>query len=447
MDRKFVAATLVVASAWARAVFARDNQDSQQTSTSTIADSRRTGACTGVPDADAVVRCALAVSPEVWQARAQLETAAGRRMTAEVWLPSNPTVSGTVSVRRRPAPDDATVLNWSAAISQELEIAGQRGARVDAVAAETAASARRVAVAEQEVAAAALDAYYEAIAAREAHRFALDLVQTAQSLATYAEGRAKEELIAGVEADVARAEATRIGLLRFEAERRVQATRTALAVLIDVDEHALVLPDALLVAAPTDLPPGPLEEQALRLRGEIAAAEMERRVLERRLVLVRRERVPNPTLSVFAERGEIDDQILGVGLSVPLPLPGPVGRTRAGEIAETLAQIRAAESSGELVRRRVRVEVAHAAATFKARQSGAGLFAADLLTRGRADLAALREAISSRQLSLREGLQWQRTLIELLQGDIEARLGRALAWVDLRRVVGLPLFSAAGGGR
>jgi hypothetical protein len=145
---------------------------------------------------------------------------------------------------------------------------------------------------------------------------------------------------------------------------------------------------------------------------------MERQVLEGRLVVVRRERIPNPTLSVFAERGEIDDQIYGVGLSVPLPLPAPVGRTRAGEIAETLAQIRAAESSAELVRRRVR-----------------------------ADLAALREAISSRQLSLREGLQWQRTLIELLQGDIEARLGRALAWVDLRRVVGLPLVNAARGGR
>ena len=76
-----------------------------------------------------------------------------------------------------------------------------------------------------------------------------------------------------------------------------------------------------------------LEEQALRLRGEVAAAEMERKVLERRLALVRRERVPNLTLSAFAERGEINDRILGVGLSVPLPLPAPIGRTRAGEIA------------------------------------------------------------------------------------------------------------------
>jgi len=444
MNRILIGATLVVAGTWTRPTAAAGEAAASSAGPSRAAPP----GCAGTGDAKAVVGCALAASPEVRQARAQLDAAAGRRATADVLLPSNPTVSGTLARRIRPAPENVTVLNWSVALSQELEIAGQRGTRVDAAEAEIAASARRVAVAEQEVAAAALSAYYQAIAAREAQRFALDLVETAQALASYAEARAGEALIAGVEADVARAEATRIGLLRFEAERRVQETRTALAVLLDLDQQTLVLPDALPAAATAaDLPPGSLEEQALRLRGEIAAAEMERLVLERRLVTVRRERAPNPTLSVFAERGEIDDQIYGVGLSVPLPLPAPVGRTRAGEIAETLAQIRAAESSGELVRRRVRVEVARAAATFKARQSGAALFAADLLARGRADLAALREAISSRQLSLREGLQWQRTLIELLQGDIEARLGRALAWVDLRRVVGLPLVAAPGGAR
>ena len=151
-------------------------------------------------------------------------------------------------------------------------------------------------------------------------------------------------------------------------------------------------------------PRGSLEEQALRLRGEVAAAEMERQVLERRLALVRRERVPNPTLSAFAERGEINDRILGVGLSIPMPLPAPVGRTRAGEIAETLAQIRAAESSEELVRRRVRLEVARAAGDLQgAPRAPPALFAGDLLARARADLSSLREAISSRQLSLREG--------------------------------------------
>jgi outer membrane protein, heavy metal efflux system len=442
MDRKFVAATLVVASAWARTVFAQETPHD-----SDPVDRKPSAECTHPPDANAVVRCALAASPEVRETRAQLDASAGRRATAGVLLPSNPTLTATASNRRRPPPEQASVLNWSVVLSQELEIAGQRGARIDQADAATEAQARRAKVAEQEVAAAALIAYYEVLAAQETHRFAVQLAATAQALATYADARAKEALVAGVEADVARAEAARIGLARLEAERRLADGRAALAVLLDVDAKRLLLPNALPVGPMLALPNGSLEDQALSLRGEIAAAEMERRVLERRLALVRRERVPNPTLSAFFERGEINDRIIGVGLSIPLPLPSPVGRTRAGEIAETLAQIRAAESSQELVRRRVRLEVARAQTAFQTRNAAAALFAGDLLNRAQADLSALREAIAARQLTLREGLQWQRSLIELLQADIDVRLARAIAWVDLRRVVGLPLGSTSGGGR
>jgi outer membrane protein TolC len=116
-----------------------------------------------------------------------------------------------------------------------------------------------------------------------------------------------------------------------------------------------------------------------------------------------------------------------------------VGRTRAGDIAETLAQLRAAESSRELVRRRVLSEVARAAAAYRAKVGEADLFAGDLVTRARADLAALREALATRRMTLREGLQWQRSLIELLSADVDARLARLTAALELRRVTGLPL--------
>jgi cobalt-zinc-cadmium efflux system outer membrane protein len=440
MNRTFFAATLFVAGAWARAASGETHAIPQTT------DLQAPAECAGPRDAEAVVRCALAVSAEVRLARAQVEAALGRRATAEVVLPSNPTITATASNRRRPPPENVSVLNWSVIVSQEFEVGGQRSARVDEADAAAAALARRAKVAEQEVAAGALTAFYEALAAQESLRFAQQLAASGQALATYADARAKEALIAGVEADVARAEATRIGLARVEAERRFIEARAALAVLLNVDPRRLTVPGALPQATPLVLPSGSLEDRALNLRGEVAAAEMERQVLERRLAVVRRERVPNPTISAFLERGEINDRIIGVGLSLPLPVPSPVGRTRAGEIAETLAQIHAAESSHELVRRRVRLEVARAVGAFESREAAGKLFPADLLQRARADLSALREAIASHQLTLREALQWQRSLIELMQADIEVRLARALASVDLRRVVGMPLGVPAGGG-
>jgi cobalt-zinc-cadmium efflux system outer membrane protein len=296
------------------------------------------------------------------------------------------------------------------------------------------------------VGAVALVALFEAIAAHEAVRFADELAKSGNALALVAEARAKEALLSGVEADVARAEAVRIGLLRAETVRRFEASRADLGLLLGQAPEGLTLPD---FASSTLSPPevsnrAGLEEQAVTLRGEIGAATMERRVLEQRLVLLKRDRFPNPTISAFAERGEVNDRILGLGLSVPLPLPAPVGRTRAGEIAENLAQVRAASSSVELVRRRVRQEVARALAGYAAGQESRALFAPDLLSRARADLVSLRDALASRQLALREAVLWQRSLIELLQADIETRLARELAVVELRRVVGLPLVPGEG---
>jgi cobalt-zinc-cadmium efflux system outer membrane protein len=409
--------------------------------------------CAGPLDAAVAVRCALVRSPEVQRARAELAAIAGRRVTAGVWLPSNPVVALAAAQRRSTEGGAAApppVLNWTATLSQELEIGGQRAARLDVADAEAATQVRRVAVAEQDTAAQALSAYFEAVAATEAARLSEELSETGRLLAGAAEARAREALLAGVDADLARAEATRLGLARFEAERRSAVARASLGLLTGAATAVTVAgvlqapawADGRAIGAVADL-----ENEALRLRGEVAASQMERQVLERQVTLLRRERIPNLTLSGFAQRDGFADRVVGGGLSFPLPLPGPIGRSRAGEIAEALALARSAESSVELVRRRVRLEVAAAAATFRATEGALALYAEPLLSRARTDLAALREAIASRQLTLRDAIVAQRSLIELLQGSIEARLGYAQATVELRRVVGWSLVPGSRGER
>jgi cobalt-zinc-cadmium efflux system outer membrane protein len=439
MIRKIAVSTVAVACLLARASSAQPRaQDPPPAATAPPS------TCAALLSAEVVVRCALGVSPEVAELRARLDATEGRRETARTWLPSNPVLGGWLAHRTRPE-DGVTALNWNVSLAQELEVGGQRGLKAAQADEERTAASRRLRAAEEEVAAGALSAFYEAVAARESTRLARDLGETARVLAALAEARAKEELVAGVEADVARAEATRVRVVGFEAERRSSEATAALALLLGVGARELVVPDELAAPGVIDVPSGSLEQEAVARRGEVAAAEAERRVLERRLALVRRERLPNPTVSVFAERGEINDRIWGGGLSIPLPLPAPVGRSRAGEIAEALAQVHAAESTAEQVRRRVRREVAAALAAFTASNHEAELFAPDLIGRARADLSALREALAARRLTLREGLLWQRSLIELLQGDVEARRARLVAWVELRRAAGLGFVSGGGG--
>jgi cobalt-zinc-cadmium efflux system outer membrane protein len=395
-----------------------------------------------------VVRCALDQSPDVASALAELQALAGRRDTARVLLPSNPVLS-FVGAGRRPSAleGDAgrTFFNWYVTLSQELEVGGQRGARVAMVDAEIGAATHRLAVARQEVAAFALAAWFEVLATEEALGLALEVEQVAKTLADLAEARLKESLISPVDADLARSEAVRARLVRFEVGRRRDEARVVLAVLLGLDPGALTTHETLASQAlADDLAAGEkaLVERALSLRGEVGAAEMERGVAERRVSLLRRERVPNPTLSVFAQRDGLDEPVYGGGLSLPIPLPAPVGHTRAGEIAEATARVEQGRLAIDRVRRQVRAETARAFADYAARRSALSAIPPELLPRLRQDLAALAEGVTSRQLSIREALIAQRSLIETLQAALDAQLAFALAWVELHRAAVLPLPGA-----
>ena len=392
-------------------------------------------ACDGPLRRDDVVRCALAASLDVRHARAELRVVEARRIDASVLLPSNPVVAGQAMGSVGGAnPPGTPPVEWQVSLSQELEVGGQRGARRARVDAEVAAQQRRLAAAQQEVSAAALRAYFEVVAAERSFALADELARTSDALAYYADERAKQALIAPIDAHVIRSEAVRVGLLRANAQERRDVARATLAVLLARDA-VTVAGDEL--PPPAGLEPMPiLVERALAARADLGAAEMERRVAEREIALLRRTRVPNPTIGIFTGVNVLGEQELGGTLSLPIPLPAPVGRTNAGPIAEAMAKSDRAEVEVEQLRRRIRLEVAQAVAAERARAAALTRFSPELLQQAHADLQALREGISSRQLSVRDALVAQRTLIELLVADVDARLAYAQAWVQLQRASG-----------
>jgi cobalt-zinc-cadmium efflux system outer membrane protein len=233
-----------------------------------------------------------------------------------------------------------------------------------------------------------------------------------------------------------------VSLLRFEAQRREGAALITLATLLGLDPNATVeLPSDGAFSSPTQTVEQ-LTAHARAIRGEVAAAEMERQVFENQVRLLRRSRIPNLTLSAFVARDEFDQQLYGGGLSFPFPLPAPLGHTNKGEIAETRARIEQAENTSEQVKRRVRLEVAQAFLQERSRAEALRAFAPDLLTRAHGDLAALREGLSSHQLSVRDALLAQRSLVELLLARVDTQLAYANAAVELRRAAGIPLGGA-----
>jgi cobalt-zinc-cadmium efflux system outer membrane protein len=391
--------------------------------------------CTNPLTAATVIRCALARSPEVRRARLDLDVVAAQRMTARTLLPQRPVLS--VSAGQRWAAG-ATAFDAYVALSQEMEVGGQRSLRLDEVDAASAAAIRRIHATEHEVAAAAVAAYWRYVAARQRVVLSREAADIATALGRLTEERRKEALVAPVDADIAESEAVQIGLRAGEADRAFAEASAELAALLDLGDPAALQPGEETDPAPAEPPPG-LVNRALVMRADLAAAQAEKTAADRRIAVLERERIPNVTLSVSWQRDGFAENFIGGGLSIPIPLPAPLVPNGAGEIAAARARSVQADLDVVALRRRVTVEVNRAVANQRTAASAVRAFSGALIERARKDLEALGEALTARQMSVREALLAQRSLLDLLESHLEVRLQYRLARTELWRAAGLPL--------
>lgn len=391
-----------------------------------------------------VAACALAQSPDIARAKHEVDAVTGRRETASVVLPSQPVLAAGAG-QRRTLSGPSSAPTWEVSLSQEVEIGFQRGARIDTADAELNAAARRLALTRQEVAAQALNAYVDVLAAKEEMALAAQVGEVVSSLGDLARARVEEALSAPVEADAALSEIARLALVRANAERHYGDAAATLALMLGRElTETLDLPSSMdTVVTAVGVEERGLADliaHAVAVRGDLAAAEAERVAAEGQLSLMRRERVPNITLSVFGARDGFDERVIGAGLSLPLPLlPSPAGPSRAGEIVELTARLDQADDDMRSVRRRVQLEVARAHASAKASQTALQSLSPDLLQRARQELPLLREAVGAGQLSLAQAVVMQRGLIDLILAHVELRRAHVLAALELRRAAALPL--------
>jgi len=391
-----------------------------------------------------VIPCAIEASLGARSEQLGLVVLDGRRRSAAVLLPSNPALTLTGGLPVDPSTTERTPL-WSAALSQEVEIAGQRAARLDVVAAEQRAQRGRLIVAQRQTAADALFAYFDAIASREDLKVAERLMSLAKALQTVASARAEVGVGSDLDARLAEAATIRLAQARIAAEQGVATTSATLMTLLGLNP-LLERPQidgelAPLVVA--DLSGAALVETALSRRADVTVLAAERQAQEQRVKVFERLRIPNPTFSVFARRDWIGERAIGVGISFPIPLPAPVGRTFAGEIAETNAFVRRAETQIEAMHRAIRLEVVKAVEVVSARKRQLDLYTSEQVKKTGSALDALAEELIAKRLPVREALIAQQGLIEVLSGYVEARRALCFATVELARVAGIELERGA----
>jgi cobalt-zinc-cadmium efflux system outer membrane protein len=331
-------------------------------------------------------------------------------------------------------------LNWSATLGVELELAGQRGARREAAGAEREAQLRAREGSSRQTALAAWQAYFEVLAASETARLSERLEAGAKRVFEAARAGAERGLFAGAEADLAEAAYVRVTQRRIGAERQSELSRVTLVELLGLASTR----DLVVQGTLSPLPAAERAGNALGPSPSAAIFEAESRAFAARADAERRSRVPSPTLSVFAQRDGFNERVVGVGVAVPLALPEPLGRLRAGEIAENEALSRRAHFLAENARRAARARLLRALARYDAAKRAVATYTAERLQRAATTLASLSAAVEAGRLGIRDALILQDPLLEQLLGDIEARLELCNASAELLLATNVRLEDGAG---
>ncbi|MCC6335325.1 MAG: TolC family protein [Myxococcales bacterium] len=379
-------------------------------------------------DRRTVVPCVLARSPELREELALQRAGRGRREAARPFLPSNPVLKGAVASRASPSDGD---FNWYLSLDQELEIGGQSWLRVGVANAELRAQGQRVAAARNSVASLAWLAWFGALAAHERSKLSVRLEGATGAVAATVRAMAANGLASEVDAEIAEAAALRAAQRRLFLEGLAFGAQARLRLLAGgapaLAAGVLEPLSQVLVEAPP------------RQRPELIALEEVRGAVHRRAELLARERVPNLTLSVMAQRDGFGERVLGGGLSLPIPLPQPVGRTLAGELAEVAALEEKVAAETERVRRDLELELVSAKAEYGAAARARGLYPPERVARAIARLEAIGEQVKAGRLAVRDAILAQQVLVEQLEAEIDAREALCVASVRVVRAAGLPL--------
>ncbi len=375
------------------------------------------------------IQHAFARNPEIRAAEARLGEALGRLTGAETY-PYNPTVQGRAASRQGGGQSSA---DFRVFLDQRLEIAGQRGSRIDAASAELAAERARVLREKRLLAARVHLAFVTALEAQELLEVSLRDTELAERLHQLSRRRLERGAGTQLDVNVAATELGRAEARYQAAEAAYQSQRAALAEAMGLEPTLLPLPQGELHVTLDALPSlEQLVESARTRRADLQALRDLEVASRARHEQARAEAWPDVTLRAFAGHEEGSDILIGGGLSVPIPL----FNRNQGRVEETRARIdrvQAERQTGELSVDR-QVVAAHA-------RYQAGLRTSERLRQ--LVLGTLEQNIELLQRSFEAGkATWpeviviRRALVDAQRELTTAEASTRRAWVELQVAAG-----------
>ncbi len=378
-------------------------------------------------------RRALSRNPDLLAERREIEIARGQMTQARALAP-NP----ELELRAPGAGSSGAVGEFEVALSQEIEVAGQRGLRVRAAGYRLQRSEAAVEDAVRRTLADAGHAFFGALAAQERLVVVAELHDLGRRLLEVTRIQAREGEISVIDANLAEIEAGRARARMLAAEREALSARLELQRLIGIppEQGIRLATDPADLPEPTTLDPDSLVSLALARRPDLTAYARAVDQYDALAGLARREAIPNPRISLFVEREgrfsntpgvgvpgtPLESPRVGVGVSLPLPL----FQRNQGVAAEYRARADQARSHREAAELTVRAEVTAALEAYRSAGEEVRVLEEQVLLPARENQRLL-------DVAFQEGKVPLPTLLLLRNQLLDAELGYWDAWLAARR--------------
>jgi len=382
-----------------------------------------------------ILAYADAHAPAIAAARSGSARAHAERVAASPLMPSEPQVSVGVGSRRAPA---GSTVEAELAIDQEIEIAGQRGLRLDAAEATRKLEARRFERARWQVHLEVHTAFHEALVARERYAAAERLVAFSKRLHEVAHKREQAGDISPLQVEVAEGELALAQQELVDSRARYWDARLALAELSGWPEHDPPEPAGALDRPRRVDDAGPMVDTARAHHPQLRARAAEVAEADALVRVADREAWPNLTVGVSYARerepGEMTDaQHVGmVTLAVPLPLFRRNRPARARAQAEWIGR-RAVEDA---TRRVVRVRVVRAVAAVNAAAERVDAYGTEIIPAFASNMDKLVRAFELGEVDVLEVLVARGRFLELQRQALAAYADYFLAVGALEGAIG-----------
>lgn len=375
------------------------------------------------------IELALANNVDLAVLQSDARAAEARLSGASLLLRSNPQLSGSLGVRWQA---QGTIPEYDAELTQEVEVLGQRGARIDVARAGVETVDARFRARRVEVAAEVRQAFARALAADQLALIARENVELVRQTASAAAKRFEVGDGSRIEVNTANIEVGRAAREQSLALRQSVGALAALRTLLGLDPTLDVRLDGELQASSSAVGElSTLVQRASEGRADLLAARRAVEGARASAVFEGRDWLPRPRIGARYEQEE-GEQVALATLSFDLPF---INRNQEGR-GVAAAQLTQAERILEATERRVRQEVALAVSNLRAAQETVEAFEGAVNEAARENLTLVNTAYAAGKVDLVELLVIRRNALEARRNYVEALEALRIAEAELGRAVG-----------